>query len=97
MKVEIYQTDVSTLKDNEYLYLTRLEAVINSVDENSKCVIYKKPHAFVVRILPSKEKIIPLFMKEIIKFHKFLSIRVDFGKSIKNTGIIYYEIPLLED
>jgi hypothetical protein len=84
------------LLENENAYFAHLEGVINSVDEYSNLQITYTNYAFIFRLAPSLPKYIPLLIEEIIKFHNLYNIRLDFSKSIKTSGTIVFDIPIIK-
>lgn len=90
-------SDLPTIiPDNDFRYFTMLEGIINSVDAKASVDISKKPKSYITRISPSSPDIedINKIIKEIITLHKLLGIHIDLSKSIKRSGIIFYEISL---
>lgn len=83
------------IPDNDYLYFKLLLAVVESVDEYSSVQIVFTPNGYIFRISPSLIKYCDNLMEEIIKFHKFTRIKVDFSKSIKSSGRIVFKIDKL--
>jgi len=84
------------LLENENAYFAHLEGVINSVDEYSNLQITYTNYSFIFRLAPSLPKYIPLLIEEIIKFHNLYNIRLDFSKSIKTSGTIVFDIPIIK-
>lgn len=81
-------------RDNEIVYLKMLEGIMDSVDPECKIEYIKKINGAAIRIVPSekmKDKI-DFLMNKLIAFHNFINTKVDFSKSIKASGKIYYEI-----
>ncbi len=84
----------SILKENEKAYFLLLEGLVNSVDENSQMEIRfgKEHHSF--RISPSIPIHINSLVQEINALHNLLNIQVEYGKSLKNSGILSFFIDL---
>jgi hypothetical protein len=80
--------------DNDQLYLSHLEGVIDSVDELSSMEITKLDTAYKFRLAPSLPKYIPLLLEEILKLHNRFQIQLDLSKSIKTSGTIVFTITL---
>jgi len=82
------------LSDNEEVFLSHLQGVLESVDELSCLQITKLPNSYHFRIAPS----IPLYniplLKEVLKFHNMYGIQLNLSKSIKSSGSLAFEITL---
>ena len=82
------------LPDNEEYYFEHLKGIIESVDELSCMIITKMAQSYHFRIASSHPKYNDMLLKEILKYHNLLSIRLDLSKSIKTSGTISFEIHL---
>jgi hypothetical protein len=80
--------------DNDQVYLSHLEGVINSVDELSSLEITKNTNSYHFRLAPSLPKYIPTLLEELLKFHNLYGIRLDLSKSIKTSATINFNITL---
>jgi len=80
--------------DNDQLYLSHLEGVIDSVDELSSMEITKLDNAYKFRLAPSLPKYIPFLLQEILKFHTMVGIHLELSKSIKTSNTIVFQIIL---
>ena len=83
------------LLDNEEVYLAHLEGVLSSVDELASLEIVRSPVAYQFRLAPSLPKYSEMLLKEILKLHNIFNIRLDISKSIKSSGVIAFQIELL--
>lgn len=84
------------LRDNDELFLSHLQGIIESVDELCSLQINKNGDIYYFRIAPS----IPLYSNHIIKvitsYLNKLGIRCDFSKSIKSSGSILFKIEITQ-
>lgn len=85
------------LQDNEEAYFSLLEGVIGSVDDNSYLEIRKAPNKYSFRISPSLPMFINMLVIEINNLHNLLNIKVEYGKSLKNMGIITFFLSLTKN
>lgn len=85
----------SILEDNEEHYYQLLDATINSVDEYSNTLITKKPSSISVRISPSEPIYSQPLLKEILSLHNLLKIKLNLSKSMKNSSIIHFDLPIV--
>ena len=79
--------------DNDEVFLSHLEGIISSVDELCSLQIEKGPSSYKIRIAPSVPVYTEPLLKEIINFHNLFNIKLDISKSIKTSGVIFFEIP----
>lgn len=82
------------MQDNDEIFLAHLEGVISSVDELCSLEITKNTDVYKFRIAPSLPKYTNMLIEEIIKYNNMFGIKLDFGKSIKTTAIISFQINL---
>lgn len=82
------------LPDNEELYFSMLQGVIESVDELSFLQITKMGNSFHFRIATSLPKYNELLLQEILKLHNMFNIKLDLSKSIKSSATLAYDINL---
>jgi len=84
----------SILRENEKAYLSLLEGLVNSIDENSQMEIRmgKEHHSF--RISPSLPIYINLLVEQVNALHNLLNIKVEYGKSLKNSGSLFFFLPI---
>lgn len=80
--------------DNEETYFLHLSGIIESVDEYAFVQITKSPNKINIRIAPSLPKYNDLLLKEILKFHNLLQIKLNLSKSIKSSATIVFELKL---
>lgn len=84
----------SIIPDNEQQYLSLLEAVISSVDGNSSLIVNRGIKEIHFRVSPSTPKYSQLLLKDILKFHTLMNIKLDLSKSIRLTSTISFSLPL---
>lgn len=84
----------SILSENEIAYFSLIEGIINSVDDSSVMEVRHNPHSYHFRISPSMSYLINDLVSEVNKLHSLLGIRIDYGKSLKNAGILSFKIEL---
>ena len=82
------------LSDNEAVYFSSINGVIEAVDELSCLEIVKVEDSYRFRLAPSLPKYLPLLIEEILQFHNLLRIKIDMGKSIKTSSTIVFKINL---
>ena len=82
------------IPDNDNVYLNRLIAVIESVDELSSLEITKNPNAYQFRLVASLPKYNEMLLEEILKYHNLFRIKLNLSKSIKSSSTICFEIKL---
>jgi hypothetical protein len=82
------------LNDNEAVYFSVINGIIESVDELSSLEIVKVENSYRFRLAPSLPKYLPLLIEELLKFHNLLRIKLDMGKSIKTSSTIVFTINL---
>ena len=79
-------------KDNDEVFLLHLQGVVDSIDELCSFEIVKTPTSYKFRIAPSLPKYINPIIKELTKFNNMYGIHLDFGKSIKTSSVITFNI-----
>lgn len=87
----------SILKDNEAAYFAHLEGIISSVDEYCSVQITRNPTKYKFRIATSLPKYNNMLIEELFKFHNLFNIKLDISKSIKSSGTIAFDIPIIEN
>lgn len=80
--------------DNEEVYFSHLEGIIDSIDELSIMEIVKTPNSYHFRLVPSLPKYNQMLLDEILKFHNMFQIKLDLSKSIKASATINFQISL---
>jgi len=80
------------MTDNDEIYFSHLEGVIDSVDELSSMEVVKHPKHYSFRIAPSLPKYTNLLIEEIFKFHNRFGIKLNMSKSIKTNAVISFDI-----
>jgi hypothetical protein len=80
------------IPDNESTYISYLVGLIESVDNDSDMMIYRKEDSIMVRIMPSTHQTFFTILDIVKKFHTMLSIHVEFSKSMKAGNNITYNI-----
>jgi len=81
------------IKDNEIAYFNNLESAIFACDQYSITQIEKANTHYVVRISPSKNLYINSIIKNINNLNNSLQIRIDWSKSSKASGNIFFILP----
>lgn len=79
-------------KDNDEVFLSHLQGVVDAIDELCCLEIVRTPFSYKFRIAPSLPKYIDPIIKELTKFNNLYGIRLNFGKSIKTTSVITFDI-----
>ena len=82
------------MQDNDVVFISHLEGVIEAVDELCSLEITKQTNAYKFRIAPSTAQYTNMLIEEIIKYNNLFGIKIDFSKSIKTTAIISFTIEL---
>ena len=82
------------INDNEEIYFTHLQGVIDSVDELSSMEVTKTPTAYHFRIATSLPKYNEMLLQEILKLHSLFNIRINMSKSIKSSSTIVFQIDI---
>lgn len=80
--------------DNDEIYFSHLEGIIDSVDELSTMEIVKHPKHYSFRIAPSLPKYTNSIIEELFKFHNQFQIKLNMSKSIKTNAVISFDITL---
>lgn len=82
--------------DNDIIFIQSLLGLVESVDELCSVEIVYVDKKYKIRIAPSTFQYLNGLMEEILKFHNLFHLKLDLGKSIKTSGVIFFEISLLE-
>lgn len=82
------------MQDNDMVFLTHLEGVIDSVDEFATMEITKTNFSYKFRLVASHPKYNEMLLQEILKFHNLFNLKLNLSKSIKTTTTIVFEINL---
>jgi hypothetical protein len=82
------------MTDNDEIYFSHLEGVIDSVDELSSMEITKHPKSYTFRLAPSLPKYTNAIIEELFKFHNQFQIKLNMSKSIKTNAVITFSIKL---
>jgi hypothetical protein len=83
------------MTDNDEIYFSHLEGIIDSVDELSTMEIIKHPKHYSFRIAPSLPKYTNMLIEELFKFHNLFQIKLNMSKSIKTNAVISFEITMV--
>ena len=86
----------SILSDNEAIYFAHLEGVISSVDEYCDLQITRMSNEYKFRMAASHPKYNDMLIEELFKFHNLFNIKLDMSKSIKSSGTIAFNIPIIK-
>jgi len=82
------------MTDNDEIYFSHLEGIIDSVDELSSMEVVKHPNHYSFRIAPSLAKYTNAIIEELFKFHNQFQIKLNMSKSIKTNAVIAFKITL---
>ena len=82
------------MTDNDEIYFSHLEGIIDSVDELSSMEVVKHPKHYSFRIAPSLPRYTNMLIEELFKFHNLFQIKLNMSKSIKTNAIISFEITM---
>lgn len=82
------------MSDNDEIYFSHLEGIIDSVDELCSMEVVKHPKNYSFRIAPSLPMYTNMLIEELFKFHNRFQIKLNMSKSIKTNAIISFEIDL---
>jgi hypothetical protein len=82
------------IPDNDERYFSLLEGVLDSVDEYSILTVTKALKEYHFRIVPSDATYINSIIKELLKLHNLLGLKINLGKSIKNSASISYSLSI---
>lgn len=89
MKLEL---KVPVLSDNDQLFLSHIESIINTIDEFCYGKVEKTGDYFLFRLNPS----LPIYINDIIKqlnsVNNFFGLRAEFSKSIKSSNNLTFKI-----
>jgi hypothetical protein len=76
--------------DNDAAYINHVEAVVRSVDEDSKLTIVRRLDSLAFQIIPSIVALKPFIIRAIRKSHYKLGLKIDFSKSVNASDIITF-------
>jgi hypothetical protein len=82
------------MTDNDEIYFSHLEGIIDSVDELCSMEVVKHPNHYSFRIAPSLAKYTNAIIEELFKFHNQFQIKLNMSKSIKTNAVIAFKITL---
>jgi len=82
------------MADNDEIYFSHLEGIIDSVDELCSMEVVKHPNHYSFRIAPSLAKYTNAIIEELFKFHNQFQIKLNMSKSIKTNAVIAFKITL---
>lgn len=82
------------MSDNDVAYFNHLFGIVESVDELCSLEITKTPRSYHFRIATSLPKYNELLLKELLKYHNLLQIKLNMGKSMKASATIVFDIEL---
>ena len=80
------------MSDNDEIYFSHLEGIIDSVDELCSMEVVKHPKHYSFRIAPSLPKYTNMLIEELFKFHNKFGIKLNMSKSIKTNAVISFDI-----
>lgn len=80
------------IPDNDALFISFLEGVIESVDENCAFSVRNNPLSYVFKVSPSKPSNIERIINAVIEVGKKFKIFIDFSKSMKATGVVFFKV-----
>lgn len=84
----------SHIPDNDEHYFLLLEALINSIDDNSICIVTPTPSSYLFRISPSEPLYTTPLIHSLNEMHNKMNIRVEYSKSIKKTSNIVWKLDI---
>jgi hypothetical protein len=82
------------IPDNDENYFSLLEGVLSSIDSLCQMDVQKGFEAYHFRILPSDGRLVDNVVQELITLHNMLGIHMEMSKSIKNMGVISFQIKI---
>ena len=82
------------MTDNDEIYFSHLEGIIDSVDELCSMEVVKHPKHYSFRIAPSLPKYTNMLIEELFKFHNKFDIKLNMSKSIKTNAPIQRVKPM---
>ena len=80
------------MSDNDEIYFSHLEGIIDSVDELCSMEVVKHPKHYSFRIAPSLPKYTNMLIEELFKLHNKFDIKLNMSKSIKTNAVISFDI-----
>jgi hypothetical protein len=80
------------MSDNDEIYFSHLEGIIDSVDELCSMEVVKHPKHYSFRIAPCLPKYTNMLIEELFKFHNKFGIKLNMSKSIKTNAVISFDI-----
>jgi hypothetical protein len=92
--MQLYFKDLVIIPDNDRVYFSLLEAVINSVDELSIGEVVKTPSHYLFRVSPSLSTITNSLVTSLNDFHNSLSLKVEYSKSMKKSCNISWKLEI---
>lgn len=90
--MEIQVVGIDILPDNEAVYFSLLQGVIESVDELCSLQVTKMSNCYHFRIATSLPKYNEMLLQEILKLHNMFGIKLDLSKSIKSSATLAFDI-----
>lgn len=90
--MKLNRTLPSILPDNDILFISHLEGIINTIDEFCYGEVIKSKDEYIFRLTPSIPKFINDIIHQINLINNFFHITVEFSKSIKSTNTITFKI-----
>ena len=82
------------MSDNDEIYFSHLEGIIDSVDELCSMEVVKHPKHYSFRIAPSLPKYTNMLIEELFKFHNKFGIKLNMSKSIKTNATVSFSIEI---
>ena len=82
------------MQDNDVVFLSHLEGVIDSIDEFATMEITKTNFSYKFRLVASHPKYNNFLLNEILKFSNMFNLKLNLSKSIKTSSTIVFEITL---
>lgn len=82
------------IPDNDASYFSLLEGVLDSVDNLCQMSVVKGMDSYHFRIIPSDTRLVDNMVAEILRLNNLIGIHLEMSKSIKNMGIISFQIKI---
>lgn len=78
--------------DNDDLFISHLEGVVNSIDEFCWGEVEKAGDYYLFRLNPSIPKYVDEMIRQLNQVNTFFGLRAEFSKSIKSSNNLTFKI-----